>query len=174
MSQFYTISQERHETVPQFIIRFQNLRRQLARKPPKDDVKETFFSALREPLRTTLAVFDFKEQSLEQVIDKALLMDKTQTCNNMSMMSLQKFVPMAKELRFRQGHTMHDMFKSRAFYSRMHTENTLSKLPMKVTYLVSKQCLIGKLVRWTLLLQAFEFNIIHRPGVQHAVAHYLS
>ena len=66
------------------------------------------------------------------------------------------------------------MFKSGAFYSRMHTENTLSKLPMKVTYLVSKQCLIGKLVRWTLLLQAFEFNIIHRPGVQHAVAHYLS
>ena len=134
MSQFFAISHEAHETAPQFIIRFQNLRRQLARKPPKDDVKETFFSALREPLRTTLAVFDFKEQSLEQVIDKALLMDKTQTCNNMSMMSLQKFVPMAKELRFRQGHTMHDMFKSRAFYSRMHSKNTLPDLPFKGTY----------------------------------------
>ena len=86
MSQFYAIS---HEIVPRFFIRFQNLRRQLARQPPDDDVKEAFLSALREPLRTTLAVFDFKEQSLEQVIDKALLMDKMQTCNNMSMMSLQ-------------------------------------------------------------------------------------
>ena len=57
-------------------------------QPPEDDVKETFLSALREPLQTTLGVFDFKEQSLEQVIDKALLMDKTKTCNNMSMMSL--------------------------------------------------------------------------------------
>ena len=69
-------------------------------QPPEDDVKETFLSALREPLRTTLAVFDFKEQSLEQVIDKALLMDKTQTCNNMSMMSLRKSLPTTEELRF--------------------------------------------------------------------------
>ena len=32
----------------------------------------------------------------------------------------------------------------------------------------------GKLARWTLLLQEFEFDIIHRQGVQHAVADYLS
>ena len=47
MSQFYTISQEVHEIVPQFIIRFQNLRRQLARQPLEKDVKETFLSALK-------------------------------------------------------------------------------------------------------------------------------
>ena len=41
-------------------------------------------------------------------------------------------------------------------------------------YLVSKQELTSKLVRWTLLLQEFEFDILHRPGVQHAVADYLS
>ena len=41
-------------------------------------------------------------------------------------------------------------------------------------YLVSKQELTGKLARWTLLLQEFEFDILHRPGVQHAVADYLS
>ena len=41
-------------------------------------------------------------------------------------------------------------------------------------YLVSKQELIGKLAQWTLLLQEFKFDIIHRPGVQHAVADYLS
>ena len=41
-------------------------------------------------------------------------------------------------------------------------------------YLVSKQELTGKPARWTLLLQEFEFNIVHRLGVQHAVADYLS
>ena len=40
-------------------------------------------------------------------------------------------------------------------------------------YLVTKQELKGKLARWTLLLQEFEFNILHRPGVQHAIADYL-
>ena len=41
-------------------------------------------------------------------------------------------------------------------------------------YLVSKQELTGKLARWTLLLQEFEFDILHRLGVQHAVADCLS
>ena len=100
MSQLYAIFQETHEVVPQFITQFQNLRRQLTRQPPEEDIKETFLSALREPLRTTVAMFDFKEQSLEQVIDKALLMDKTQSCNIMSMVSLQKSFPTVEELRF--------------------------------------------------------------------------
>ena len=41
-------------------------------------------------------------------------------------------------------------------------------------YLISKASLTGKIARWTLLLQEFEFNIFHQPGVQHAVADYLS
>ena len=41
-------------------------------------------------------------------------------------------------------------------------------------YLVSKSSLTGKLAHWTLLLQEFKFEIYHRPGVQHAVADYLS
>ena len=41
-------------------------------------------------------------------------------------------------------------------------------------YLVSKASLTRKIARWTLLLQEFEFDIFHRPGVQHAVADYLS
>ena len=41
-------------------------------------------------------------------------------------------------------------------------------------YLVSKQTLTGKLARWMLLLQEFEFDIQHRPSTQHAVANYLS
>ena len=83
MGPFYAVYQETHETIPQFIDRFQNLWRPLARQPPEDDVKETFLSELKGPLRTTLDVFDFKDQSLEQVSDKALLMDKTQTLNSM-------------------------------------------------------------------------------------------
>ena len=41
-------------------------------------------------------------------------------------------------------------------------------------YLVSKASLTGKIARWTLLLQEFEFDIYHRPGAQHAIADYLS
>ena len=41
-------------------------------------------------------------------------------------------------------------------------------------YLASKASLTDKIARRTLLLQEFEFDIYHRPGVQHAVADYLS
>mgnify|MGYP007067643844 CR=1 FL=1 len=37
-----------------------------------------------------------------------------------------------------------------------------------------KQYLTGKLARWTLLLQEFEFDIQHRLGTQHAIVDYLS
>jgi hypothetical protein len=43
-----------------------------------------------------------------------------------------------------------------------------------LVYLVSKASLTGKLAPWMLLLQEYEFDIVHRPGVQHAVADYLS
>ncbi|MCO5550268.1 hypothetical protein L7F22_003749 [Adiantum nelumboides] len=41
-------------------------------------------------------------------------------------------------------------------------------------YLVYQQNLTGRLARWVLLLQEFEFEVIHRPGAQHAVVNYLS
>ena len=65
MGHFYVSYQEAHETIPQFIIWFQNLRRQFARPPPKEDVKDIFLLTLRESLWTTLTIFYFKEQSLE-------------------------------------------------------------------------------------------------------------
>jgi hypothetical protein len=43
-----------------------------------------------------------------------------------------------------------------------------------LVYLVSKASLTSKLARWTLLLQEYEFDIVHRPSVEHAVADYLS
>ena len=54
-----------YETILQFVIRFQNLWKQLARPTPDKDLKETFLIALREPLRTTLVVFDFKADTIE-------------------------------------------------------------------------------------------------------------
>jgi hypothetical protein len=42
-----------------------------------------------------------------------------------------------------------------------------------LVYLVFKALLTGKLARWTLLLQEYELDIVHRPGAQHAVADYL-
>mgnify|MGYP007065657365 CR=1 FL=1 len=40
-------------------------------------------------------------------------------------------------------------------------------------YLISKASLTGKIARWTILLQEFDFNIYHRPEAQHVVADYL-
>ena len=54
MSQFYAIIQEANETVPQFMIRFQNLRKQLTHSPTPEELTEIFLTGLREPLRTTL------------------------------------------------------------------------------------------------------------------------
>ena len=50
----------------------------------------------------------------------------------------------------------------------------VSRGPGNPPVLVSKQSLTGKLVRWMLLLQEFEFKIQHRSGTQHAIANYLS
>ena len=90
ISQFYAISQEAHAIVPQFIIRFQNLRRQLARQPLEDDVKETFdfLVGIKRATSDNLSGVRLQKKSLEQVIDKTLLMDETQTGNCVSMMSL--------------------------------------------------------------------------------------
>ena len=41
-------------------------------------------------------------------------------------------------------------------------------------YLIKKPQLTGRLARWMLLLQEFDFSIIHTPGKVHAVADYLS
>ena len=45
---------------------------------------------------------------------------------------------------------------------------------LALLYLVSKQELTEKLAQWTLLPQEFEFNILHRPGVQYSVTDNLS
>ena len=41
-------------------------------------------------------------------------------------------------------------------------------------YLIPKPSLTGKLARWMLLLQEFDFDIQHRLGTHHAIVDYLN
>ena len=104
IGQFYAAYQEPHETMSHFVIRFQNLQLQILKRIPNEELKDIFLEAIREPLRTTLAVFDIKNQSIDQVIDEALAMDQTHTGkNSMNMSTLHNNLPTMEELRFRQA-----------------------------------------------------------------------
>ena len=65
MSQFYAIAQEVNETVPQFVIRFQNLSKKLSWSPTPEELTEIFLTGLREPLRTTVELVDLSGQPVE-------------------------------------------------------------------------------------------------------------
>ena len=45
---------------------------------------------------------------------------------------------------------------------------------LTLIYLVSKQALTDRLARWMLRLQEFDFEIQHRPQLQHAITDHLS
>ena len=73
------------------------------RAPPEEDVKEIFLATLREPLRTTLVVLDFKTSTIDQVIYRVLDMDRAQNGNHLSMRALQQALSTKEDLRFRLG-----------------------------------------------------------------------
>ena len=100
MSQFYAIRQETNDKVPQFIIRFQSLRKQLTCSPTPEELTEIFLTGLHEPLRTTLQLMDLSGQSIEEFIKRVLRLDGAQS---MSMESLQEALPTTEEMRFRQA-----------------------------------------------------------------------
>ena len=100
MSQFYAIIQEANEIVPQFVIRFQNLRKQLTRSPTPEELIEIFLTALREPPQTKLQVIGLSGQPIEEVIRRVLRLDSIQS---MSMASLQEAIPTTEEMRFKQA-----------------------------------------------------------------------
>ena len=104
IGQFYAAYQEPNETVSQFVIRFQSLQLQIAKKIPDVELKDIFLEAIQEPLRTTLAVFDFSDQTIDKVIDKALAMDRTHKSKaTINMTNLTNNLPSLEELRFRQA-----------------------------------------------------------------------
>ena len=104
IGQFYAAYQEPHETVSRFVIRLQNLQLQISKTIPDEELKDIFLEAIREPLRTTLALFDFRYQSIDQVIDKTLDMDQTHTNKiSMNMSVLHDYLPIMEKLWFRQA-----------------------------------------------------------------------
>ena len=50
IGQFYTIKQIPLESIAEFSLRFQNLRRKLERAPTENEARETFLTALRRPI----------------------------------------------------------------------------------------------------------------------------
>ena len=103
LRQFLIMSQEPQETVAQFTIRFQDLYRQLAEDVSAYHISDTFLASLREPLRTTLALTDFSNQTIEQVIACVLAIDRTEHSTTFSMSSLQSTLPPQEDHRFRQA-----------------------------------------------------------------------
>mgnify|MGYP007076080143 CR=1 FL=1 len=65
---------------------------------PEEELTDIFLEAIREPLRTTLERFDFRNKSLEQEVDKALAMDQTHNNNGMNMFVLRRTLPTLEEL----------------------------------------------------------------------------
>ena len=88
-----SIGQEPHETVAQFTIRVQDLYRQVADDVSAQHIPDTFLSSLQEPLRTTLALTNFANHTIEQVIARVLALDRTQHDVAFSMTSLQNALP---------------------------------------------------------------------------------
>ena len=86
------------------MIRFQSLQLQIAKKIPDAELKDIFLEEIEEPLRTTLAVFDFSDQTIDKVIDKALAMHRThKSTATINMTNLTNNLPSLEELRFRQA-----------------------------------------------------------------------
>ena len=100
MNQFYSMAQEVTKTVPQFIIWFQNLRKQLTRSPTLEKLMEVFLTGLREPMWTTLAVVGLIGSPIEYIISRVLRLDNAQS---MSMTSLQNALPTTEETQILQA-----------------------------------------------------------------------
>ena len=72
---------------------------QLTRAPPEEEAKAVFLVALWE-LRTVCAVIDFRTNTIDQVIDRVMEMDKTSSW--LTMGALQRTLPTEEDLRFRR------------------------------------------------------------------------
>ena len=100
IGKFYADYQELNETMPQIIIRFHHLWKQLTRPLLEEDLKETFLTTLQELLRTTMVVLDFKSDTLEEVINRVLDPNCSQNVHVITMGMLQCALPNEEELRF--------------------------------------------------------------------------
>ena len=103
MGSFYTIKQIPSESIADFSLRFQNLRRILERAPTEDEAHETFLTALRRPIRTTLNNTNVKGETADMVTERALNLELDEKEETFSMSSLRQTLPPDEELHFRQA-----------------------------------------------------------------------
>ena len=81
------------------MIQFNNLQLQISKTILDEELKDILLEEIWKPLRTTLVVFEFRNQSMDQVIDKALAMDRTHTNKiSMNMSALHNNLPTLEEL----------------------------------------------------------------------------
>ena len=66
-------------------------------------LKDAFLARLREPLSTTLALTDFSQHTIEQVVAHVLALDRAHHNNSFSMCTLQTTLPTTEDTRFRQA-----------------------------------------------------------------------
>ena len=91
------MSQEPQEQVTHFTIRFLDLYCQLAQDVSAHHIPNTFLAGLREPLQTTLALTDFPQQTIKQVITRVLAIDQTQDNRSFSMREATKLSHSTRE-----------------------------------------------------------------------------
>ena len=103
IGQFYTIKQLPSESIADFSLRFQNLRRKLERVPTEDEARETFLTAQQRPLRTTLTNTSVKGETTDMVIERALNLELDEEEEAFSMSSLRQALPQDEERHFRQA-----------------------------------------------------------------------
>ena len=63
-------------------------------------LKDTFLAGLREPLRTTLALTDFSQQTIEQMVARILALDRAHHSISFEMGILQTALPTNEEMQF--------------------------------------------------------------------------
>ena len=103
IGQFYTIKQLPSESIADFSLRFQNLRRKLDRVPTEDEARETFLAALRRSIRTALNSNSVKGETTDSVIERALQLELEEEEEAFSMSTLRQALPQDEERQFRQA-----------------------------------------------------------------------
>ena len=66
-------------------------------------IKDTFLAGLQEHLHTTLALIDFSQQTIEQVVAHVLAIDRAQHKTSFSMGSPQNALPPQEETQLQQA-----------------------------------------------------------------------
>ena len=100
IGQFYTIKQKPSESIADFSLRFQNLRRKLERAPTEDEARETFLTALRRPIRTTLTNTSVKGETSDMVLERTLNLELDEEEEAFSMTLLRQALPQDEERHF--------------------------------------------------------------------------